>query len=65
MDTNVLVSALRSKNGASFRLLSLVDSGKFTFALSVPLVVEYEAAAKESTRNNRFNYCRDLCILRE
>jgi putative PIN family toxin of toxin-antitoxin system len=46
LDTNVLVAALRSRNGASFRVLSLIDSGKFTFVLSVPLVVEYEAAAK-------------------
>jgi putative PIN family toxin of toxin-antitoxin system len=42
LDTNVLVSALRSRSGASFRLLSLVDSAKFNFYLSVPLVLEYE-----------------------
>ncbi len=46
MDTNVLVSALRSRNGASYRMLSLIDSGRFTLCLSVPLVLEYEAAAK-------------------
>jgi len=47
MDTNVLVSALRSRNGASFRLLGIVDSGKFELCISVPLVLEYEAAAKK------------------
>jgi len=47
MDTNVLVAALRSQKGASFRMLSLVDSGKFTLCLSVPMVLEYEAAAKK------------------
>jgi putative PIN family toxin of toxin-antitoxin system len=47
IDTNVLVSALRSKNGASYRLLSLVDNGKFQTCLSVPLVLEYEAAGKK------------------
>jgi putative PIN family toxin of toxin-antitoxin system len=42
IDTNVLVSALRSRRGASFRLLSLIDSGKFITSISVPLVYEYE-----------------------
>src|SRR5262245_26237536 len=44
IDTNVLVSALRSRRGASFRLLALVGLGKFDIALSVPLVLEYEDA---------------------
>jgi len=42
LDTNVLVAALRSRKGASYRLLSLIDSGKFEINLSVPLVIEYE-----------------------
>ncbi|MBC8870037.1 MAG: putative toxin-antitoxin system toxin component, PIN family [Planctomycetes bacterium] len=42
LDTNVLVSALRSRRGASFRLLSLVDSDAFEINVSVPLVLEYE-----------------------
>jgi predicted nucleic acid-binding protein len=46
IDTNVLVSALRSRRGASYRLLSLIDSGKFGINVSVPLVLEYEDAAK-------------------
>jgi putative PIN family toxin of toxin-antitoxin system len=50
MDTNVLVAALRSRNGASFRFLSLIDSGKYELAVSVPLVLEYEAVAKRHTR---------------
>ncbi|MBL4743413.1 MAG: putative toxin-antitoxin system toxin component, PIN family [Cycloclasticus sp.] len=51
IDTCVLISALRSKNGASFKLLSLIDSNKFTFFLSVPLVLEYEAVAKRMSRS--------------
>jgi putative PIN family toxin of toxin-antitoxin system len=50
MDTNVLVSAMRSRNGASFRVLSMIDTRKFELAISVPLVLEYEAAAKKHTR---------------
>jgi putative PIN family toxin of toxin-antitoxin system len=47
IDTNVLVAALRSRRGASFRLFELIDSGKFHPCISVPLVLEYEAAAKD------------------
>ncbi len=46
IDTNVFVSALRSRRGASYRLLTLVGSGEFEIAVSVPLVLEYESAAK-------------------
>jgi putative PIN family toxin of toxin-antitoxin system len=46
IDTNVLIAALRSNKGASFRLLTLIDSTKFELHLSVPLILEYEAVAK-------------------
>jgi len=46
IDTNVLVTALRSSRGASFRLLSLVGSDRFEIHLSTPLVAEYEAVLK-------------------
>ncbi len=42
LDTNVLVAGLRSTKGASYKLLSLIDSGVFEINLSVPLVVEHE-----------------------
>ena len=42
IDTNVVVAGLRSKKGASFRLLSAIGTGRFEIALSVPLVLEYE-----------------------
>jgi predicted nucleic acid-binding protein len=44
LDTNVVVAGLRSRQGASFRLLSEVGRGRFELALSVPLVLEYEDA---------------------
>jgi len=56
IDTCVLISALRSRNGASFKLLSLSDSKKFTFFLSVPLVLEYESVAKRMSRNLGLTY---------
>lgn len=52
MDTNVLVAALRSRQGASHRLLMLVGTGKFEVAVSVPLVLEYEAEAMKLTRRD-------------
>jgi len=48
LDTNVLVSALKSRQGTSFRLLSQVGGGRFRLHLSVPLVVEYEAVLKRA-----------------
>lgn len=47
VDTNVVTSALRSRRGASYRLLSLLDCGRFGVNLSVPLLLEYERVAKE------------------
>jgi len=44
IDTCVLVSALRSSRGASYRLLEVIDSDKFDVNISVPLVLEYEEA---------------------
>ncbi len=42
LDTNVLVTALLSKNGASFKLLSMIGDDRIELALSTPLVKEYE-----------------------
>lgn len=46
LDTNVLVAALKSSRGTSFRLLSLVAQSLFTLHVSTPLVTEYEAVLK-------------------
>jgi putative PIN family toxin of toxin-antitoxin system len=42
IDTNVIIAALRSKRGASNKLLSLVGTGKFEIHDSVSLILEYE-----------------------
>jgi predicted nucleic acid-binding protein len=42
LDTNILVAAIRSRRGASFRLLEQVGQGRFEVVLSVALVFEYE-----------------------
>src|SRR5262245_52213986 len=46
LDTNVVVSALRSSFGASHRLLQLIDQGLFEIGLTAPLVFEYEEVCK-------------------
>ena len=46
MDTNVLVSALRSRQGASFALLAALPTGAYRMHISTPLVAEYEAVLK-------------------
>ena len=51
IDTCVFISALRSRQGASFKLLSLIDNSKIELQLSVPLVLEYEAVAKRISRS--------------
>lgn len=48
IDTNVFISALRSKRGASYRLVMAIGSGLFDMNISVPLILEYEGAAKRS-----------------
>ncbi len=45
IDTCVLISALRSSTGASYEVLQAVRFGEIRIAVSVALVVEYEAVA--------------------
>ena len=46
LDTNILIAALMSRHGASFKLLSLIGQEFFETVVSVPLVLEYEDVAK-------------------
>ena len=42
IDTNVVIAALRSQKGASYKLLSLIGTNKFEIHDSVAIVLEYE-----------------------
>jgi predicted nucleic acid-binding protein len=44
LDTSVVVAGLRSRRGASFRLISLLEEDLYEIAMSVPLLFEYEDA---------------------
>jgi putative PIN family toxin of toxin-antitoxin system len=46
LDTNVLVAALRSRNGASYKLLSTLGDGRWRPNLTVAVALEYEAVLK-------------------
>ena len=43
IDTNVLVAAVRSRDGASFALVSSIDAANFQLCLSVGLYFEWQA----------------------
>jgi predicted nucleic acid-binding protein len=71
LDTNVLVAGLRSRRGASFRVLRLIEHGKARPVLSVPLVFEYEEVLKREagvlpfTTEDLDAVLDDLCVLGE
>jgi len=50
LDTNVLVAAMRSRLGASFRLLSLLGDRRWRPNLTVATAREYEAVLKRDCR---------------
>lgn len=51
LDTNVLVTALRSQRGASFLLLKLIDDKRIRLHVSTPLVKEYEDVLSRAKHN--------------
>jgi putative PIN family toxin of toxin-antitoxin system len=42
IDTNIVISALKSSRGAANKLLSIIGDGKYISCISVPLIFEYE-----------------------
>jgi putative PIN family toxin of toxin-antitoxin system len=48
LDTNILVAAMRSKHGASHKLLSLLGNGRWRPNLTVAVALEYEAVLKRN-----------------
>ncbi|MCF6346271.1 MAG: putative toxin-antitoxin system toxin component, PIN family [Thiomicrorhabdus sp.] len=46
IDTNVIIGALKSQKGASYKLLMLLREDLFLSNISVPLFIEYESVAK-------------------
>ena len=55
IDTNIIVSALKSKNGFSYNLLSIIDDDRFKVSISVPVILEYEDAVKRNKTKIKLN----------
>jgi putative PIN family toxin of toxin-antitoxin system len=54
VDTNVLVTAARSRRGTSYALLRTLRAGQWQMNISPALMLEYEAQLKiEAMRQNR------------
>ncbi len=51
VDTNVFISSLKSKLGASYKLLFDTQRNKFELNISPALLFEYECVAKRSSSN--------------
>ncbi len=51
IDTNVFIAALRSRKGASYKLLFETDRRRFEQNISTPLILEYESVAKRELPN--------------
>jgi putative PIN family toxin of toxin-antitoxin system len=54
LDTNILVAALKSRAGASNKVVAGVEAGVFRLHLSVPLVMEYEDVLKRPEHRGAF-----------
>ena len=61
LDTNILVSALRSKQGASYRLLELLRNRdeRWQISVSTALILEYEAVLKREIHRQG----RDMSVI--
>ena len=51
LDTNVLISALRSRRGASFELLRQIGDARWRLHLSTALLLEYEEIARREAQH--------------
>ena len=50
IDTNVLLSAIYSNKGASYKLISMIDSDKLIVNISTTLIYEYEEILKRKSK---------------
>jgi putative PIN family toxin of toxin-antitoxin system len=48
VDTNVLIAGLRSKQGASYKFLTLLNDERWQLNLSIALIFEYEEVLKRN-----------------
>jgi putative PIN family toxin of toxin-antitoxin system len=63
IDTNVIVSAFRSKRGASYALFMLLGTDQFVPCVSVPLVIEYEKLLSDKKHSSSFTKSEIAAVL--
>jgi putative PIN family toxin of toxin-antitoxin system len=69
IDTNVIFTALKSRLGASYKLVSLIPDKIFSIAISVPLIIEYEDVLRRGklpaaiTANDITDFIDFLCYI--
>jgi predicted nucleic acid-binding protein len=51
IDTNVIISGLRSSRGASYQMLRRLKDDRWQINLSVPLILEYETLLTREAAN--------------
>lgn len=59
LDTDVLVAGLRSRTGASRRMLILLDQGRYQAVASVAMMLEYEAVLTRPENLTAFGLTAD------
>ena len=59
LDTNVILAALLSKNGASHLILNLIIDEKLNIALSTSVVLEYDDVLKRKDILGKLNLSKD------
>ncbi|NET55947.1 MAG: putative toxin-antitoxin system toxin component, PIN family [Symploca sp. SIO2E6] len=55
LDTNVLLAALRSNRGASYKLLTLLNDSRWQLNISTALIFEYEEVLKRERKQFGLN----------
>ncbi len=53
LDTNIIVAALRSDQGASYQILMLLGGNAFEMCITVSLAMEYESASMRLVRETQ------------
>jgi putative PIN family toxin of toxin-antitoxin system len=63
LDTNIIISGLYSKRGASYQLLREAISGKMTFVISPLIAFEYEGKVYQKIEQDFLKVSKEDCRL--
>jgi len=69
IDTNVILAGLRSNQGASYKLLTILNDLRFQINISATLIFEYEEILKREAKNINLddndinNFINGICYL--